>query len=563
MKKTSIYAIALLALLTAFGATAEIPAGYYNSLNGKRDAELKTAVYQIIRNFTSVSSYNNLPEYFRRTDVRPQTNYWWDMYSDMDVPINTRFGTYMNREHSFPKSWWGSTEATATQYKAYTDLNHLYPGESMANQAKSNYPLGEVSTSGSPKFNNGVSKVGAPVSGQGGGCAYVFEPDDEYKGDFARTYFYMVTCYQDYHWASGKMYMLQQNTYPTLNQWSVNLLLKWSREDKVSDKETMRNEAVYAIQNNRNPFIDFPELAEYIWGNKKGEAFTVSGGLTPPAGKAILLAPVADTAVDFGQVAIGTTGHASLFVRGENLKSALSLFTFGGDKAMFELTSSSIAASLVNSADGYWLDINYKPTALGIHETKVQIISDDLDTAPPVVTLRGECLEMPVLTACTALDPSDITSESYSANWSTPDDEVVDYWIITRTKYNGGAQQTEEILAEGSPWIIDGFGESEYESYSVQSVRLNQRSPMSNVVFVRHAGITGVEVDQPLSVETYPGLIRFKCSAPQTGCRIYDISGREIMLVDRIDQDMDIAIPLGVYFIITDQHHTPVKVLVR
>ena len=102
MKKTSIYAIALLALLTAFGATAEIPAGYYHSLNGKRDAELKTAVYQIIRNFTSVSSYNSLPEYFRRTDVRPQTNYWWDMYSDMDVPTNIPFGTYMNREHSFP-----------------------------------------------------------------------------------------------------------------------------------------------------------------------------------------------------------------------------------------------------------------------------------------------------------------------------------------------------------------------------------------------------------------------------------------------------------------------------
>jgi len=562
MKTTSHYVFGvILAVLSCFGASAAIPSGYYNSLNGKKEAELKTAAYQVIRNFTSVSSYNNLPDYFKRTDVRPNTDYWWDMYSDMDVSIYIRFGEYMNREHSFPKSWWGSTSSTATQYKAYTDLNHLYPGEAKANQAKSNYPLGEVRTAN--KFDNGVTKVGAPVSGQGGGAAYVFEPDDEYKGDFARTYFYMVTCYQDYKWATSYMYMLQQNTYPTLNQWSVNMLLKWSREDPVSDKEIERNEKVYSIQNNRNPFIDFPELAEYIWGNKKGEVFTVSGGVTPPVGKALLLAPVENTAVDFGQVAIGTTGHASLFVRGENIKNALTLFTFGGDKTMFELTTTSIAANLVNSKDGYWLNINYKPTALGAHETKIQIVCDDLDTAPPVVTLRGECLEKPVLTACTALDPTDITSDEYSANWSTPDGEVVDYWIITRTKYNGGIQETEEILAEGSPWTIEGFNENEYESYSVQSVRLNQRSPMSNVVFVRHSGITGVEEDQPLNVTAYPGIIRFECGVPQTGCRIFDISGREIMTIDFIEQDMDITMPLGVYFIVTDQHHTPVKVAVR
>ena len=125
-------------VMTSVTAKADIPTGYYNALNGKKDAELKTAAYNIIRNFTSVSSYSNLPSYFRHTDVRPNTNYWWDMYSDMDVDIFITFGTYMNREHSFPKRWWGSTNATATNYKAYTDLNHLYPGEAKANQAKSN-----------------------------------------------------------------------------------------------------------------------------------------------------------------------------------------------------------------------------------------------------------------------------------------------------------------------------------------------------------------------------------------------------------------------------------------
>ena len=92
-------------------------------------------------------------------------------------------------------------------------------------------------------FDNGMSAVGYPMNGQGGGAAKVFEPDDEYKGDFARTYFYMVTCYQNLTWAYK--YMVNQNLYPTLNQWSIDLLMKWHRDDPVSQKEIDRNEAVY------------------------------------------------------------------------------------------------------------------------------------------------------------------------------------------------------------------------------------------------------------------------------------------------------------------------------
>ena len=53
----------------------------------------------------------------------------------------------------------------------------------------------------------------------------------------------------------------------------ATMLLKWHRNDPVSEKETLRNDAVFACQKNRNPFVDHPELAEYIWGNKKGEAW--------------------------------------------------------------------------------------------------------------------------------------------------------------------------------------------------------------------------------------------------------------------------------------------------
>ena len=119
-------------VLLSLSATAEIPAGYYSSLTGKSEAQLKTAVYTLVKNFTSVSSYQALPEYFQHTDVYPNSRRWWEMYSNMTFYIPSFSG--MNREHSFPKSWWGGD----TEVKAYTDLNHLYPSEQRANQAKSN-----------------------------------------------------------------------------------------------------------------------------------------------------------------------------------------------------------------------------------------------------------------------------------------------------------------------------------------------------------------------------------------------------------------------------------------
>ena len=114
-----------------------------------------------------------------------------------------------NKAKAMNVAWWGGS----TSIPAYVDLFHLYPSEADANQAKSNYPLGEVVTA---TFDNGVVKVGYATTGQGGGASKVFEPNEEYVGDFARTYFYVVTCYQNLTWATKYMYMLEQNNYPTL-----------------------------------------------------------------------------------------------------------------------------------------------------------------------------------------------------------------------------------------------------------------------------------------------------------------------------------------------------------
>lgn len=541
-------------------ADAAIPAGYYSSLTGKKDGELKTAIYNRIRNFTLISSYQDLPKYFQKTDVYPDSRRWWDMYSD--IPLYAPSFSGLNREHSFPKSWWGGS----TSVSAYVDLNHLYPSERAANMEKSNYPLGTVDTGSSIKFQNGVVKVGYPVNGQGGGAAFVFEPADEYKGDFARTYFYMATCYQNLSWKYT--FMVSQNLYPTLTPWAIDLLLKWHRKDPVSQKELDRNEMVYSIQNNRNPFIDCPVLAEYLWGTHKGELYDGSTGggeppVTPPTGKADLVAPTRGMTLDMGQVAEGQTATTKLYIKGDNLRGKLALTIYSGDKGMFSIPSTTIDGSLANAEDGYWLNVTYRPTALGVHESKL-VISDGGITGSVSVSLHGECLPVPTLTACTALPPSSIGSDRYLAEWTSPEGETVDYWIVTRTQYLiGGGVTTEELVAESSPLEITGFSKSERETYSVQSVRLGVVSPQSNVITVDHSGITGVETEDPLEVQGFNGFLRIICSAPQQDCEIYDPAGRLIMAVPEVRQNTDIYLPAGIYFVRTSQHRTPEKVAVR
>lgn len=545
--------LAATAVSFAVPVRCEIPAGYYSTLEGKKESELKTATYNIIHNFTKVSSYSALPDYFRSTDVRPNTNQWWDMYSD--IPRNLFSFSGLNREHSFPKSWWGGS----TSVSAYVDLNHLYPADGPANQAKSNYPLGIVSAA-NKTFDNGVSIVGYPVNGQGGGAQKVFEPADEYKGDFARTYFYMVTCYQTLSWRYT--YMVGQNVYPTLSPWAEALLLQWHRQDPVSQKEIDRNEVVYSIQNNRNPFIDLPELAEYIWGSKKGEPFSPGQVVTPPTpGEPELTSPSSNREnLQFGQVALGNEAITQLFVSGKNLGGTVDVSVYRENADMFSISQNSIPASLVCQQNGYWLEIKYKPTAIGKHTARLLLQGDWGSTG---VGLEGECLAPPTLSAPVATAATDIESDRYTANWNIPQGEVIDYYIVTRTRYSSGAAVTEELVADENYLIIEGFDQSDSESYSVQSVRLDERSPMSNVIFVEHSGVTGVEEQQPLVVQTFPSMIRFICSAPQTNCCIYDPAGRLILSLDTVEQYLDIPMPVGVYFIVTDQHTTPVKVAVR
>lgn len=265
-------------------AFADYSEGYYNAMDGKTKEELKTKAKECVRPHATLN-YSDLPNHWINTDVYPELvekdgemcKRWWDMYSDniyLILPSQTGKTSFsansMQREHSVPKSWWkknNSVEYTP----AYSDLWNLFPSDGTANNRKSNWPFGETRTA---SFNNGVTKVGAPKSGMGGGAGTVFEPADEYKGDFARSCFYMATVYDDINWVTT--YMYKQESWPTLQPWAVEMLLDWSRRDPVSEKEIARNDAAEKEQGNRNPFVDFPELAEYIWGARTTQTFVIA-----------------------------------------------------------------------------------------------------------------------------------------------------------------------------------------------------------------------------------------------------------------------------------------------
>jgi len=243
---------------------AQIPSGYYNAAQGLTGASLKLALHNIIKNHNSVS-YASLWTHFQTTDKKANGKVW-DMYSDVPggTPpyqftfVTNQCGSYnseadcYNREHSWPQSWFNS-ETTPS-----SDLFHVYPTDGYVNNIRSNYPYAEVGFVNTTTLNG--STLG--FSSSTGYSSAAFEPIDEYKGDFARSYFYMSTRYmnEDAGWSTSAA-TNKSNLLP----WQVDLLLQWAHQDTVSAKEIARNNAVYQIQNNRNPYIDHPEWIDSIW----------------------------------------------------------------------------------------------------------------------------------------------------------------------------------------------------------------------------------------------------------------------------------------------------------
>lgn len=540
---------AIIIAATIAVAQAEIPAGYYNSLIGKTESALKTAARDKIYAHTMLDYGDLFPVHFKKTDVRPGTNplQWWDMYSNK-ISYVERGWSGMNREHSFPKSWWGGS----TTLPAYTDLNHLYPSESKANTAKNNYPLGIVDV---VEFDNGLSKVGLPVAGQGGGCTKVFEPADEYKGDFARTYFYMVTCYQDVTWKYT--YMAQNGTYPSLSKWAQDLLLDWHRADPVSQKEIDRNEAVYQQQGNRNPFIDLPELAEYIWGNKRGQAFSLDDiGGTPE-----LLTPIARSNISLGEVAQNVTLNTKINLKGKNLYGSVSVSVYGDDASCFSLAANKIPAAGLNTDEGYDLAVTFLGDEVRTYSTNI-IIYDGGLTGSTMITVSVDVKPTPVLTTLAMLEPTNVTAMGYRANW-TAAPEIIDHYVLTRVIYFPSSTITKTYTTTEPYFDITDMDASATEDLSVQSSRWGVLSEPSEVQHINPAGVESISIDRGLTVYGIGANAMFRCREGHTDVNIYNTAGQVVTHRDRISNGDRIELPAGIYIVRTAQLPRPIKVVIR
>lgn len=289
MKKmiSSVWKILITSVFTfflTFSIFAQIPPGYYQNASGKSGIQLLNTITEIIDNH-HVMSYSDLWSCFLLTDTIGEGQIW-DIYStlgdgtsenplywsqDQCVSVSAQEGDCYNREHLFCQSWFGST-----QEAPYSDLFHIYPVDGLVNTVRNNNPFGVVENP-SRTFTNG-SKYGLNTFP----CApneSAFEPIDAYKGDIARSFFYMVARYQN---EDANFSYSSMTTGAKLKPWALNMLMQWHLQDPVSPKEHARNAAVYLFQHNRNPFIDYPELVSKIWGTDSIYPFVIPIESIPP-----------------------------------------------------------------------------------------------------------------------------------------------------------------------------------------------------------------------------------------------------------------------------------------
>lgn len=253
---------------------AQIPAGYYNGTEGLTGYALKSKVHEIISQKIFSYRYSQIGPLYAYTDLDKyyeNDNTILDIYSEkptaaesfnydlsQNIDSASAEGQGWNKEHGMPQSTYYG------MYPMYSDMHYLIPADAYINQRRRNFPYarnnGENIT-----FTNG-SKLGKSTTP--GYTNTVYEPIDEFKGDVARYLLYFAVRYE----GNLNLYNHQLSTMPldgseekAFEDWYITMLKDWNALDPVSQKERDRNNAVFAIQKIRNPFIDHPEWVNMIW----------------------------------------------------------------------------------------------------------------------------------------------------------------------------------------------------------------------------------------------------------------------------------------------------------
>lgn len=369
---------------------------YYAGLASKSGDNIVTTLQSIISANYNGISYSGLEPYYEKTDFKNGTIL--DMYSTCSFNMSDANCSQKNvcdcwnKEHSVPQSWFN--EASPMK----SDLFHVYPTDARVNNFRSNYPYGETDeTSNIDHSPYALGHLGS--SNRSGYSGKIYEPDAQYKGDFARTYLYMVTRYADKNFtqsAEGKVMFNYSNGRAGLTDYSISLLLKWHREDPVSEKEVERNNAVYGIQKNRNPYIDYPYLVEYVWGKEKGKqvdfskiisAYDENFVLGESDGSLAVTDPTiyaSEDDLEFMPILAGQTATLKFTVRGLNLTSAISLAVSGEG---FSVSPTTITATAANSTSE--VVVSFRPTVAKTYMGNLSISSTGAQTVN--IPLRGVC----------------------------------------------------------------------------------------------------------------------------------------------------------------------------
>lgn len=497
--------LVVMACLWSLSLWAEIPAGYYDAAVGKSGEELQKSLSSIIGN-AGVISYDGLWDAYETTDVRDDGKVW-DMYSDVtDFTFgDDQCGNYSvegdcyNREHSVPKSWFNERSPM------YSDIWHLYPTDGKVNGMRSNNPFGEVG-SGASGSKNGFSKWGACVTP--GYSGTVFEPNDEYKGDFARTYFYFATRYKGVA-TSGQGAKVFTNTYPYIAEWQLDMLLRWHEMDPVSQKELDRNDAVYkTAQRNRNPFIDYPELVDLIFGDSRTVPFYPQGEDSP-----YIENPQSGSTIDMGIVSVNVSEPVTMQiqVKGRNIEGDVTLAIGGADSECFSVSPRNLTVDAVNN--GATVELSYWSSSVGAHQATLDISGGGISSSV-VVNLKGEAVDDFI-----ALPAKEVTKTSFVAAW-TPKADATDYELSVWYDDYSSSTPEKEILntsftSKPNTWSYEGYtsvdngylrlGSGSQDGTAISPVLdlsgdnitiTVEAEPYRNDESVLYVSLDGVEIDQ-------------------------------------------------------------------
>ncbi len=475
----------LFTLSISIPVMADATEGYYSKAEGKTGQALLAALHDIVGKHNTVS-YSKLWDVYQTSDIYPDGKFW-DMYSTKHWnTTGERCGDYkyvgdcINREHSFPKSWFNDASPM------YSDAYHIYPTDGKVNGQRLNFPYGECSNGTTLPSSGNIKPLGrlgnSTFTGYSG---KVFEPDDQYKGDFARSYFYMAAAYYD-RIAGWKSDMLAGNSYPAFSKWSVDLLMKWHRQDEVSEKETTRNDAVSRHQTNRNPFIDHPELAEFIWGSKVGTPWYP--GTT---GASAIVTPADGSTIDMGLASTGRPRSIDISVKGTALEDDVTAYVTPA--ANFSISPNTLKKEAVNN---------------GTASVTLTFSSDVTGSFTGHLILRSASLSSSVNVMATAVNgipaqpATSITSESFVASWINISGENDIYTLHVEQNGSSIDNFPREVEANAQSCLVDGLEHSTAYVYYLTSGDLH-----SNHVSVTTAGL------QPVITLTPNGSTEFESTA--------------------------------------------------